>query len=231
MVGRTPSLLKSGRQGSDFYRNMWETLIREGYWQGEVWNRRKRGEVYPEWLTISAVTDESGRTTHYVGAFSDISERKEAEMQIRNLAFYDPLTGLPNRRLLLDRLRQAALAAGQRQRTHGALLYLDLDHFKMLNDTRGHDAGDDLLMQVAGRPARGGARGGHGFPHRRRRVHRHARGPRRRGGERRCPRRKRRREDPHELDAAGRNLLRDGDYTLSSSIGVSLFGGRETDRC
>ncbi|MBW7901881.1 MAG: EAL domain-containing protein [Rhodocyclaceae bacterium] len=226
VVGRTPSLLKSGRQGSDFYRNMWETLIREGYWQGEVWNRRKRGEVYPEWLTISAVTDESGRTTHYVGAFSDISERKEAEMQIRNLAFYDPLTGLPNRRLLLDRLRQA-LAAGQRQRTHGALLYLDLDHFKMLNDTRGHDAGDDLLMQVAGRL---------------REVVREEDTVSRIGGDEFIVM-------LEGLDAAAASAaaraenvaekirtaltrpfpLRDGDYTLSSSIGVSLFLGRETD--
>ncbi|MFA7292914.1 MAG: EAL domain-containing protein [Rhodocyclaceae bacterium] len=150
VIGKTPSVLKSGRQGDDFYRGMWKTLIDTGYWQGEVWNRRKSGEVYPEWLTISAVSDDAGQTTHYVGAFSDISERKEAELQIRNLAFYDPLTNLPNRRLLLDRLHQALLS-GQRTRTHGAILYLDLDHFKILNDTRGHDAGDALLIEVAQR--------------------------------------------------------------------------------
>jgi len=150
VVGRNPSLLKSGRHEPDFYRNMWSHLVETGFWQGEVWNRRKSGELYPEWLTISAVSDEQGRTTHYVGSFSDISERKEAETQIRNLAFYDPLTNLPNRRLMLDRLQQA-LAAGQRLGRHGALIYLDLDHFKMLNDTRGHDAGDELLVLVAAR--------------------------------------------------------------------------------
>ncbi len=226
VVGRTPSLLKSGRQGDDFYRNMWETLTREGYWQGEVWNRRKGGEVYPEWLTISAVTDERGRITHYVGAFSDISERKEAEMQIRNLAFYDPLTGLPNRRLLLDRLRQA-LAAGQRQRSYGALLYLDLDHFKMLNDTRGHDAGDDLLTQVAGRL---------------RAVVREEDTVSRLGGDEFVVM-------LENLDVAAASAasraeaiaekirsaltrpfpLHGGDYALSPSIGVSLFRGHESD--
>ena len=150
VVGKTPAVLKSERHDQEFYRAMWSELEFKGYWQGEVWNRRKDGELYPEWLTISAVADEQGRTTHYVGAFSDISERKEAEMQIRHLAFYDPLTELPNRRLLFDRLQQA-LAAGHRSRAYGALLYLDLDHFKMLNDTRGHDAGDELLIEVAAR--------------------------------------------------------------------------------
>ena len=150
VVGRSPSILKSGRQGAEFYRQMWSSLAGTGYWQGEVWNRRKGGEVYPEWLTISAVCDDEGRTTHYVGAFSDITERKEAEERIRHLAFYDPLSTLPNRRLLLDRLHQA-LAAGQRSLSCGALLYLDLDHFKLLNDTRGHDAGDELLVMMAER--------------------------------------------------------------------------------
>ncbi len=150
VVGKSPSVLKSGRQSAEFYQSMWGMLRATGYWQGEVWNRRKGGELYPEWLTISAVADEQGRTTHYVGAFSDITERKEAEERIRHLAFYDPLTQLPNRRLLGDRLAQA-LAAGQRTRFYGALLYIDLDHFKVLNDTRGHDAGDELLAQMAER--------------------------------------------------------------------------------
>jgi diguanylate cyclase (GGDEF)-like protein/PAS domain S-box-containing protein len=149
-IGKTPAILKSGRQGSDFYRNMWNSIEQDGHWQGEIWNRKKSGEIYPEWLVITAVKDGSGRTVHYVAAFSDITTRKEAEAQIRNLAFYDPLTALPNRRLLMDRIAQA-LAASGRSRQFGALMLLDLDHFKTLNDTLGHDVGDQLLVQVARR--------------------------------------------------------------------------------
>jgi diguanylate cyclase (GGDEF)-like protein len=127
---------------------MWQTLRRDGYWQGEIWNRRKNGEIYPEWLTITAVKNESGAITHHVAAFSDITQRKAAEEEIKHLAFYDPLTRLPNRRLLLDRLHQA-LAAGARSRRYGALLFIDLDNFKNLNDTLGHDMGDRLLQQVS----------------------------------------------------------------------------------
>jgi diguanylate cyclase (GGDEF)-like protein/PAS domain S-box-containing protein len=152
-VGQTPRILKSGRHDDEFFRNMWETLNRTGVWQGEIWNRRKNGELYPEWLTISAVTDVNGRVTHYVGVFADISERKEAEEEIQRLAFYDPLTELPNRRLLMDRLRRS-IAAAKRRRGHGALLFIDLDNFKTLNDTFGHDFGDELLVAVAGRLAK-----------------------------------------------------------------------------
>ena len=149
-VGQTPTLLKSNRQDPGFYRSMWENLQRNGHWQGEIWNRRKNGEVFPEWLTITAVRDPAGQLTHYVATFSDISNLKVAESEIHNLAFYDPLTGLPNRRLLLNRLGQA-LATSNRSRQYGALLIVDLDHFKNLNDTLGHDVGDRLLVEVAAR--------------------------------------------------------------------------------
>ncbi len=149
-IGRTPAILKSGRQDAAFYRSMWETLARDKYWQGELWNRRKNGEAYPEWLTITAVLDEHGQATHYVGVFSDISQRKEADEKIYRLAFHDPLTNLPNRSLLRDRLQQA-LASSTRSQRYGALLFLDLDNFKTLNDTRGHDIGDLLLIEVAKR--------------------------------------------------------------------------------
>ena len=148
VIGRTPALLKSGRHDQQFYREMWEALGRENYWQGELWNRRKDGEVYPVRMTISAVQASDGRVTHYVGSFADITHRKEAEAQLHRLAFYDPLTELPNRRLLLERLRQA-FAASARNGQHGAILFIDLDHFKTLNDTKGHDVGDQLLTEVA----------------------------------------------------------------------------------
>jgi len=149
-VGKTPSLLKSGRQDAAFYRSLWRSLRQTGHWQGEIWNRRKCGEIYPEWLTISAVYDERGTLTHYVSTFSDISNLKVAESEIHNLAFFDPLTGLPNRRLLLNRLDKAQ-RAGRRSRQFGAVLMIDLDNFKTLNDTLGHDIGDRLLVEVAHR--------------------------------------------------------------------------------
>ena len=150
VIGRTPSLLKSGRHDEAFYAAMWAQINDKGSWAGEIWNRRKNGEVFPEWLTISAVHNEFGAVTHYVGTLTDISQRKANEDAIRHLAFYDALTRLPNRRLLLDRLQQA-LAASARSGRQGALLFLDLDNFKTLNDTRGHDKGDQLLQQVAHR--------------------------------------------------------------------------------
>jgi diguanylate cyclase (GGDEF)-like protein/PAS domain S-box-containing protein len=147
-IGQTPRLLKSGRHDADFYHQMWDTLVRTGYWQGEVWDRRKNGEVFPKWLTISAVRGADGAVTHYVGAHIDITERKAAEEKIQQLAFHDPLTRLPNRQLLLDRLHQA-LASSARSGRLGALLFIDLDNFKNLNDTLGHIMGDLLLRQVA----------------------------------------------------------------------------------
>ena len=149
-VGRTPAMLKSGRHGPEFYQNMWETLEERGYWQGEIWNRRKNGNIYAEWLTISAVTAPDQTTTHYVGTFSEITENKEAEAEIHRLAYYDPLTRLPNRRLLHDRLGQA-MSGSKRSGRYGALLILDLDNFKNINDSRGHDIGDQLLAETAQR--------------------------------------------------------------------------------
>ena len=149
-VGQTPRLLKSGRHNADFYRAMWETIHRTGKWQGEVWDRRKNDEIYPKWLTITAVKGDNGAVTHYVGSHVDITERKAAEDEVKNLAFYDPLTRLPNRRLLLDRLDHA-LASSTRSGREGALMFIDLDNFKTLNDTLGHNMGDLLLQHVAQR--------------------------------------------------------------------------------
>jgi diguanylate cyclase (GGDEF)-like protein/PAS domain S-box-containing protein len=150
VIGKTPALLQSGRQDEAFYRMLWTALKQDDYWEGEVWNRRKNGEIYPEWLTITGVKDLKGKTSHYVAVFSDITERKASEEKIHRLAFYDPLTQLPNRRLLHDRCAQA-LRSSARHKNHGAVLFLDLDRFKTLNDTRGHEAGDLLLVEVARR--------------------------------------------------------------------------------
>ncbi len=149
-LGKTPGLLKSGRHDAAFYAVMRASIEQGGAWQGEIWNRRKNGEVFPEWLNITAVKDESGTVTHYVSSLSDITRRKQAEAQIQNLAFYDPLTSLPNRRLFIDRLKQA-LASAARHHRYGALLFMDLDYFKNLNDTHGHARGDMLLQRVAER--------------------------------------------------------------------------------
>ena len=150
VIGKTPRMLKSGRHNADFYREMWKTILHTGAWRGEIWDRRKNGEIYPKWLTISAVKDSDGATTHYVGSYIDITERLSAEKEIRDLAFFDPLTRLPNRRLLLDRMKQA-LVASARSGRQGAVLFVDLDNFKSLNDTLGHDIGDLLLQMVAQR--------------------------------------------------------------------------------
>ncbi|HIJ37756.1 MAG TPA: EAL domain-containing protein [Rhodospirillaceae bacterium] len=149
-VGRTPAILKSGRHNQEFYADMWKALKVKKYWQGEIWNRKKDGRFYVEWLTISAVSLPNGEVTHFVGAFSEITKNKEDEAKIHRLAYYDTLTELPNRRLLLDRV-QKALASSSRTLCYGALLFLDLDNFKALNDSLGHDAGDQLLIEVARR--------------------------------------------------------------------------------
>lgn len=151
VLGTTPDkVLSSGRHDEAFYGAMWDSVSRTGTWQGEIWNRRKNGEIYPQWLSISAVRNEAGTTTHYVEAFSDISSAKAAEQEIQILAFSDLLTGLPNRRLFMDRLKQALTASARHQRM-GALLFVDLDNFKTLNETLGHDSGDLLLKEVANR--------------------------------------------------------------------------------
>jgi len=149
-LGQNPRMLCSGRQGKEFYAEMWTTLYNTGAWEGEIWHRRKNGVIYPERLTITAVKDTAGNTSHYVSTLTDITMSRAASDEIKHLAFYDPLTQLPNRRLLLDRLNQA-LATSARSRRRGALLFLDLDYFKTLNDTLGHDIGDLLLQQVAER--------------------------------------------------------------------------------
>ncbi|MCX7193752.1 MAG: EAL domain-containing protein [Proteobacteria bacterium] len=150
IVGRNPRLLSSGRQNAGFFKEMWSQIHLEGTWEGEIWNRRKSGEIYPEHLTITAVKDTGGIITNYVATFNDITASKAAENEIKNLAFYDPLTNLPNRRLLMDRLNHA-IASGARSGRTGALLFIDLDNFKTLNDTLGHDIGDLLLQQVSQR--------------------------------------------------------------------------------
>ena len=150
IVGRTPFILRSDRHDADFYRSIWENISRTGGWQGEIWGRRKNGEIYPKWLTITAVKNEKGVITHYISTDFDITERKHAEEKINDLAFYDQLTGLPNRTLLLDHLKQAKNVSA-RSGSYGALMLIDLDNFKTLNDTFGHDMGDLLLKQVAQR--------------------------------------------------------------------------------
>jgi len=150
IIGKPAGILKSGRQDSAFYADMWESINRDKYWQGEIWNKRKNGVIYPEWLCITAITDPEGKVTNYVATFTDISQRKADEQRIKDLAYYDSLTKLPNRTLLFDRLN-LALNASHRNKTHGALMFLDLDNFKTLNDTLGHDRGDQLLVEVGRR--------------------------------------------------------------------------------
>lgn len=151
VIGKNPRLLSSGRHDKAFYQVMWEAINGDGRWSGELWDRRKDGEIYPKWLTITAVKNRD-EISHYVAIFTDITGRKKAEEEIYSLAFFDPLTHLPNRRLLMDRLH-IALGQSARNRHCGALMFLDLDHFKVLNDTKGHEYGDKMLIEVANRLA------------------------------------------------------------------------------
>lgn len=150
VLGKTPALLNSGMQEPDFYRNMWDSLLSAGRWAGEIINRRKNGELYPEWLSIVAVQDPSRRATRYVGLFSDITARKREEEKIRRLAHYDTLTGLPNRLLFADHLRRA-MARATRGGSQLVVLYLDLDRFKPVNDLHGHEFGDKVLAEASRR--------------------------------------------------------------------------------
>ena len=150
VVGGKPSVLSSGRHERDFYRDMWTTIAETGSWHGEIWNRRKNGQEYPEWLSISAVRDPAGAVTHYVASFRDSSLQKVAEQQIENLAFFDALTGLPNRRHFVVDV-QKAMAYAASEQSLGAVLMIELEDFKVLNDALGHSRGDFLLQQVAKR--------------------------------------------------------------------------------
>lgn len=150
LVGKTPSILQSGRQDEQFYTAMWACINKTGHWTGEIWNRRKNGDIYPEWLNISSVKDEHSEVTNYVAVFSDISAMKESEYKLKHLAHHDPLTGLPNRLLLNSRMHQS-MAHARRNNTMVAVMFLDLDKFKMVNDTLGHPIGDLLLQEVAQR--------------------------------------------------------------------------------
>ena len=150
VLGNTPKMLSSGRHDADFYARMWADLCEQGHWEGEIWNVRRNGEEYPEWLSISRILNESGEVSHYVAIFSDISRRLEQEARIRALAYYDPLTGLANRTLLQDRV-QHDLSMAKRRQVPLSLLFIDLDHFKHVNDSLGHQTGDQLLIQIGQR--------------------------------------------------------------------------------
>lgn len=150
IIGQKPNIFKSGRHDRQFYQNMWAALLDHGYWQGEIWDRRKDGSIYPKWSTISQIQDTEHKTTHYIAMFNDISERKISEERIHYLAFHDVLTGLPNRRLLQDHL-QFFLEHAQRSSDRLAVLFIDIDNFKTINDSLGHSAGDKLLVQLTKR--------------------------------------------------------------------------------
>ena len=150
VLGQRPNMFKSGRHGPEFYQAVFESLEKTGEWHGEIWNRRKSGEIYPQWQTIRAVRDNKDQITHYVAVFSDISAIKNTQSELMRLAHHDPLTDLPNRLLFTDRAEQA-LAYAQRHKSGCALLMIDLDHFKIINDSMGHNVGDLLLKAVGER--------------------------------------------------------------------------------
>ncbi|MFA5082134.1 MAG: EAL domain-containing protein [Hydrogenophilaceae bacterium] len=152
VLGRNPNMVRSGHQDASFYQAMWNSLLQTGHWRGEIWNRRKNGEVFPQLLTISTVYDNAGQPSHYVGVMTDISQIKQSEERLEHLAHYDPLTELPNRLLVQSRLEHALELAG---RSHHivAVLFIDLDRFKNINDSLGHPVGDAVLQTIAKRMA------------------------------------------------------------------------------
>ncbi|MBC8212630.1 MAG: EAL domain-containing protein [Gammaproteobacteria bacterium] len=149
-IGQKTSILNSGRHDDAFYADIWFSIEHYGHWQGELWNRRKNGEIYPEWLTINPIAERDGSIRRYVGIFSDISSIKQSEAELEHLAHHDPLTNLPNRLLLMTRLRYS-LRTASRHRLMCAVLYIDLDRFKLINDSLGHEIGDVVLQTVARR--------------------------------------------------------------------------------
>lgn len=152
VLGKNPRLLQSGQHKLPFYKKMWDSLLKTGSWQGEITNKRKNGEIYTEWLSISSIRDDKGEPTHYLGVFTDITKRKRAESTIQHMAYYDSLTDLPNRTMFRERL-QLEINQGRKNNEKTAVLFLDLDRVKIINDTLGHDMGDRLLKAVAYRLA------------------------------------------------------------------------------
>ena len=150
VVGKKPSILKSNRHGPSFYKSLWKSLKQNGVWEGEIWNRRKGGEVFPEWISIKAITDLNGDFVNYIAVFRDISEAKAKQQKLRHQAYHDALTGLPNRTLLLDRIRKAMISH-KKDGKWLALLFIDLDNFKNINDSFGYVVGDTVLQEVASR--------------------------------------------------------------------------------
>lgn len=150
VIGRNPNILSSGKHDADFYRQMWHSINTRNEWSGEIWNKRKNGELFLEWITINAITDEHGEVTHYFSVFADVTERKAAEEAVRKLTYHDPLTDLPNRRLFLERLEQEINKAEQQQQLL-AVLFVDIDNLKDVNDTLGHDCGDQVISETARR--------------------------------------------------------------------------------
>ena len=150
LVGQHMRVLNSGRQDRAFYQNMWECILATGCWQGEIWDRRKSGEIHQQWVQVNTVRDDVGEPTHYVGMFTDISRMHHAQSHLEYLAHHDMLTGLPNRSLLYSRLRHT-IERARRDSTLCAVLLIDLDGFKAVNDTLGHEAGDELLRLAGNR--------------------------------------------------------------------------------
>lgn len=153
VLGKNPRIMSSGRHDKAFFEALFDKVLHDGAWVGEIWDKRKDGEIYPRWMTITAVRDAEQKVSQFVGIFSDITERKKNEELINKMAYYDPLTQLPNRRMLSDRLGQA-MAANNRHGVYGAIMFMDLDKFKPLNDQHGHVAGDLLLVEVGRRISR-----------------------------------------------------------------------------
>lgn len=150
VIGKNPRIMSSGRHDKAFFAALFQTVLRDGSWVGEIWDKRKNGDIYPRWITITAVRDEDQKINRFVGIFSDITDRKKNDELVNKMAYYDALTQLPNRRMLSDRLGQA-MASNKRHGIYGAIMFVDMDKFKPLNDTHGHIAGDLLLIEVGKR--------------------------------------------------------------------------------